>query len=251
MQDIFETPNKTPKMLIADDDPAIVRLLADRCVKLGFKIETAANGLQLLIKARRNHPDIIIVDVNMPELDGLSVCSRLLDPGGKPVEVVVVTGANDPVTAERCESLGMFYGRKGPDFWASVEGALTEIYPDLAGKFGAIEDIDTQVPQRPRVLIVDDDPDVETFLASRLSKHGVETLYAPDATHGYRIACREHPTVIVSDNLMPDGDAQHLLYRLRTNAATESIPVFVISGKPISELTDQTLRRDIPAIPER
>jgi CheY-like chemotaxis protein len=183
----------------------------------------------------------------MPELDGLSVCSRLLDPGGKPVEVVVVTGANDPVTAERCESLGMFYGRKGPDFWASVEGALTEIYPDLAGKFGAIEG--TQVPQRPRVLIVDDDPDVETFLASRLSKHGVETLYAPDATHGYRIACREHPTVIVSDNLMPDGDAQHLLYRLRTNPATENILVFVISGKPISELTDQTLRRDISGHP--
>lgn len=102
MPDIFETPNKSPKMLIADDDPAIVRLLADRCVKMGFKVETATNGLQLLVKARRNHPDIIIVDVNMPELDGLSVCSRLLDPGGKPVEVVVVTGANDPETAERC-----------------------------------------------------------------------------------------------------------------------------------------------------
>jgi CheY-like chemotaxis protein len=249
MQDIFETPNKSPKMLIADDDPAIVRLLADRCVKMGFKVETAANGLQLLIKARRNHPDIIIVDVNMPELDGLSVCSRLLDPGGKPVEVVVVTGANDPETAERCESLGMFYGRKGPDFLASVEGALAEIYPDLAGKFGAIEDIDTQVPQRTRVLVVDDDPDVETFLASRLGKHGVETLYAPDATHGYRIACRESPTVIVSDNVMPDGDAQHLLYRLRSNPATENIPVFVISGKPISELTDQTLRRPISGHP--
>jgi CheY-like chemotaxis protein len=249
MPDVIETPTKTPKMLIADDDPAIVRLLADRCVKMGFKVETATNGLQLLIKAKRNHPDIIIVDVNMPELDGLSVCSRLLDPGGKPVEVVVVTGANDPETAERCESLGMFYGRKGPDFWASVEGALAEIYPELAGKFGAIADIDIQVPQRPRVLVVDDDPDVETFLASRLGKHGVETLYAPDATHGYRIACREHPTVIVSDNVMPDGDAQHLLYRLRANPATENIPVFVISGKPISELTDQTLRRAISGHP--
>jgi CheY-like chemotaxis protein len=186
MPDIFEARDKVPKMLIADDDPAIVRLLADRCVKMGFKVETASNGLQLLIKARRNHPDIVIVDVNMPELDGLSVCSRLLDPGGKPLEVVVVTGSNDTETAERCESLGMFYGRKGPDFWHSVEGALMEIYPDLAGKIGAMgsEAIDAQVPQRPRVLIVDDDPDVETFLASRLGKHGVETLYAPDATHG-------------------------------------------------------------------
>jgi|SRR5580704_3716897 CheY-like chemotaxis protein len=251
MPDIFEARDKAPRMLIADDDPAIVRLLADRCVKMGFKVETASNGLQLLIKARRNHPDIMIVDVNMPELDGLSVCSRLLDPGGKPVEVVVVTGSNDPETAERCESLGMFYGRKGPDFWQSIEGALTEIYPDMAGKIDATggEAMDAQVPQRPRVLVVDDDPDFETFLASRLGKYGVETLYAPDATHGYRIACRESPTVIVSDNVMPDGDAQHLLYRLRSNPATATIPVFVISGKPISELDDQILRRDISGHP--
>jgi CheY-like chemotaxis protein len=251
MSDIFEARDKVPRMLIADDDPAMVRLLTDRWVKMGFKVETATNGLQLLMKARRNHPDIIIVDVNMPKLDGLSVCSRLLDPGGKPLEVVVVTGSNDPDTAERCESLGMFYSHKGPDFWHSVEGALAEIYPAMAGKIGAIanEAIDAQVPQRPRVLVVDDDPDIENFLASRLGKHGVETLYAPDATHGFRIACRESPTVIVTDNYIPYGDAQHLLHRLRSNPATANIPVFVISGKAIDELTEQTLRQEISGRP--
>jgi CheY-like chemotaxis protein len=247
MTDIFEARDKVPKMLIADDDPAIVRLLADRCLKLGFKVETATNGLQLLLKARRNQPDIIIVDVNMPELDGLSACSRLLDPTSKPLEVVVVTGSNDPETAERCESLGMFYGRKGPDFWNSVEGALAEIYPEMAGKMGALGHtaIDTEVPQHSRVLVVDDDPDFETFLASRLSKYGVETLYAPDATHGFRIACKEKPTVIICDNYMPDGDAQHLLHRLRSMPATENIPVIVVSGKAVNDLTEQTLRREI------
>ncbi|MGH6728345.1 MAG: response regulator [Pseudolabrys sp.] len=234
-------------MLIADDDPAIVRLLADRCVKLGFKVETATNGIQLLIKARRSQPDVLIVDVNMPEMDGLSVCSRLLDPGNKPMEVVVVTGSNDPETAERCESLGMFYGHKGPDFWHSVEGALAEIYPDLAPKFAGIEApaIDATVPLRPRVLVVDDDPDIETFLASRLSKFGIDTLYAPDAVQGHRIACKDKPTVIITDNFMPDGDAQFLLYRLRSTRATENIPVFVISARKLSELTQQALKREI------
>ena len=105
MQDIFETPNKTPKMLIADDDPAIVRLLADRCVKLGFKIETAANGLQLLIKARRNHPDIIIVDVNMPELDGLQALEKLraIDPD---CAVIMLTSLTTRQVIERAASLG-------------------------------------------------------------------------------------------------------------------------------------------------
>ena len=237
MPDIFEARDKVPRMLIADDDPAIVRLLADRCMKMGFKVETATNGMQLLIKARRSQPDILIVDVNMPELDGLSVCSRLLDPGSKPLEVVVVTGSTDPETEQRCESLGMFYGRKGPDFWRSVEGALES------------QAMDIDIPQHPRVLVVDDDPDIENFLASRLAKDGIDTLYAPDAVQGFRMVCKDKPSVIITDNYMPDGDAQYLLYRLRSSALTADIPVFVISARKFSEVTEQTLRRSIAGRP--
>ena len=46
MPDIFEARYNVPKMLIADDDPAIMRLLADRGVKMGFKVETASNGIR-------------------------------------------------------------------------------------------------------------------------------------------------------------------------------------------------------------
>jgi CheY-like chemotaxis protein len=241
----------TPKMLIADDDPAIVRLLADRCMKMGFKVETAANGMQLLIKARRSQPDIMIVDVNMPEMDGLTVCERLLDPGSKPVEVVVVTGSADPETAERCESLGLFYGRKGPDFWKSIETALTEIYPNMAGMIEEQEMQSTgaEVHERPRVLVVDDDPAINEFLASRLSKYGIDTLYAADATHALRMASKEQPSVIIADYHMPDGDAQYLLHRLRGTPSTAKIPVFVISGKEIDEITELTLRREIGGHP--
>jgi CheY-like chemotaxis protein len=251
MPDIFESRDKVLKMLIADDDPAIVRLLADRCVKMGFKVETATNGMQLLIKARRSQPDIMIVDVNMPEMDGLSVCSRLLDPGSKLVEVVVVTGSSDVETAERCESLGLFYGRKGPEFWKNIEAALIEIYPNMAGRIGdqEMQTTGAEVHERPRVLVVDDDPAIHEFFASRLSKYGIDTLYAGNAVQGFRIASKENPSVIITDNYMPDGDASYLLHRLRRSTATANIPVFVISGKPLDEITEQSLRREIGGRP--
>ncbi len=66
-----------PKMLIADDDPAVVRLLANRCTKMGFDVETATNGIQALVQARRSPFDVVIIDVNMPHLDGLSICALL------------------------------------------------------------------------------------------------------------------------------------------------------------------------------
>jgi CheY-like chemotaxis protein len=251
MDDMTELRQRPRKMLIADDDPAILRLLADRCGHMGFQVETAMNGAQLLVKVRNNHPDILVVDVKMPMLDGLSVCTHLLDPGRKPLEVIVVTGSDDPETPERCESLGLFFGRKGPDFWRSLEAALIEIYPDLASKMEALPAASwgAAVPRRPRVLVVDDDPDIGIFFSSRLGKYGVDTLYAGDAMRGFRIAGKEKPSVIICDHLMPHGDALFLLHRLRAAPATANIPVFVISAGGLDESDEQILRREIQGRP--
>jgi CheY-like chemotaxis protein len=242
-----EPSEEIPKMLIADDDPSIVRLLADHCARMGFDVDTASNGIQALLKASRFKPDTLVIDVNMPEVDGLSVCAHLLDPDRTPINVIVITGSRDPDTLERCEGFGAYYARKGPNFWNDLEVALAEIHPRMAGR---IRQCGTQAPtpavrKRPRVLLVDDDGDINQFLASRLEKCGLDVQYASDAQQGYRMACRDEPAVIVTDYFMPNGDAQYLLTRLRTTAATANIPVIVLSGRQLSEVTEQCLKREI------
>ena len=164
-----------------------------------------------------------------------------------PVDVIVITGSSDLETAERCESLGMFYGRKGFEFWKSIEAALVEIFPNMVSTIAGLEaqSKNTEVHEYPRVLLIDDDPAIQQFLASRLSKFGVVTLYAPDAIHGYRIATKARPTVIICDNYMPNGDALYLLNRLRSTAITGNIPVIVMSGQKLDVITEQHLRREI------
>jgi CheY-like chemotaxis protein len=246
-----EAGSKAPKVLIADDDPGVVQFLADRCVKMGFEVQTAANGMQALIMARQRRPDVLIVDVNMPEVDGLSLCVHLLGPTSKPLEVVVVTGSPDPETIERCEAFGAVYGRKGPDLWNIVRSALTEFFPERAPGLAETETsrCGSAIWERPRVLVVDDDPDVGLFLGSRLRKAGVDALFAPDGIRGYQIAQREKPSVILSDYFMPDGDVNYLLCKLRSTPATGNIPVFVMSGRRLDELTKANLRREIGGLP--
>ena len=238
---------KAPRMLIADDDPAIVRLLADRCASVGFEVETAANGIQALIKANRSHPDILIIDVNMPEADGLTVCARLLDPIKKSLNVVVVTGSREQEAVERCEGFGAFYVCKGPDFWKGLAVALIETFPRMTDRLKEllVHPTGAEARKRPRVLVIDDDPDIKTFLSSRLGKRGVDTLYASDASHGYRIACKEEPSVIISDYFMPNGDVYYLLSRLRTTTVTENIPVFVLTGRRLTEAVEQNMAREV------
>lgn len=246
MSKYFEEHEGACNVLIADDDPAILRLLATRCAQLGFHVDTAINGMQSLVKARHRHPDILIVDVNMPAIDGLSICTSLLEPGRKPVEVIVITGAADAMTPERCEGLGVFYARKGPDFWKSIETALIEICPDIASRLAQLPAASpAPLRQRPCVLVVDDDPAIFVFLSSRLEKYGIDAIYASDATQACRIAGKQRPSVIISDNYMPDGDAQYLLCRLRGAQATADIPVIVISGRKLNETDEQNLKREI------
>jgi CheY-like chemotaxis protein len=247
----FQSTDETPRMLIADDDPSIVRLLADHCARMGFDVDTASNGIQALLKTSRFKPDVLVIDVNMPEVDGLSVCAHLLDPDRPPVNVIVITGSRDPDTLERCEGFGAYYARKGPDFWNDLEGALAEIHPRMAGRIrqsGAHAPAPT-VRRRPRVLLIDDDNDINRFLTSRLEKCGLDVTYACDAQEGFRRACRDEPAVIVTDYFMPNGDAQYLLTKLRTTAATASIPVIVLSGRQLDEATMQSLRREICSHP--
>jgi CheY-like chemotaxis protein len=54
---------------------------------------------------------------------------------------------------------------------------------------------------------------------------------------------------VVTDNFMPDGDAQYLLYRLRSTPSTENIPVIVISGRMLSDVAQQSLKRAISGHP--
>jgi CheY-like chemotaxis protein len=239
--------DEPPRMLIADDDPSIMRLLADHCARMGFNVETAANGIHAFLKASRFKPDILVIDVNMPEVDGLSVCAHLLDSDRLPVNVIVITGSRDPDTLEWCEGFGAYYARKGPGFWQDLETALAEIHPRMADR---IRQLSMRMPapparKRPRVLLIDDDNDISRFLTSRLEKCGIDVQYASDAQQGFRMACKDEPAVIVTDYFMPNGDAQYLLTRLRTTAATADIPVIVLSGRQLDEVTIQGLRREI------
>ena len=246
MNDALQLSRRLPLMLIADDDPAIVKMLADRCAGVGFEVETATNGLQALIKANRSHPDIMIIDVNMPEADGLAVCARLLDPIKRSLNVIVVTGSREHETAERCEGFGAYYVRKGPDFWNGLASALNHIFPRMTDQIDKLRGRPkgAEMRERPRVLLIDDDAEVKEFFASRLDKCGVELLHAADIGLGYRMACKETPSVIISDYFLPNGGISYLLSRLRTTPATENIPVFALTGRNLDEITTQGLTQE-------
>lgn len=76
----LSTPPGSPsrvRALVVDDEPALVRVVAAYLEREGFDVTTAADGVEALELARTGAPDVIVLDVMMPGLDGLEVCRRL------------------------------------------------------------------------------------------------------------------------------------------------------------------------------
>jgi len=65
------------RILLADDEPDLVWALRHSLSGEGYEVLTACNGVEALTIARRHHPDLVILDITMPGLDGLQVCQRL------------------------------------------------------------------------------------------------------------------------------------------------------------------------------
>ena len=69
--------NLSTKVLIVDDDPEIIEILNYNLINSGFITKSASNGLEAIKKAKRFIPDIILLDVMMPEMDGIEACIKI------------------------------------------------------------------------------------------------------------------------------------------------------------------------------
>jgi DNA-binding response OmpR family regulator len=70
-------PVRTARVLIVDDDPAVLELVADLLAGEGFAVSRAGDGVEALAAAERERPDLVVSDVWMPRLDGLGLAERL------------------------------------------------------------------------------------------------------------------------------------------------------------------------------
>jgi len=85
------------RVLIADDNPANVRILSMRLAADGYDVVTARDGEEALAVARESQPDLILLDVMMPKLDGITVCRRLKEAQETSfTPIILVTAMTEP-----------------------------------------------------------------------------------------------------------------------------------------------------------
>ena len=99
-------PERLPqRVLVVDDEPLVCDLLARGLSARGLVVETAADGQEALEAVRREPPDLVLIDICLPKLDGLEVLRRLQEERPR-IPVITLSGAGDEEVARRSLDLG-------------------------------------------------------------------------------------------------------------------------------------------------
>jgi CheY-like chemotaxis protein len=95
----------TKTILVVDDEPAVRDMLKDFLTPLEYEVLTAANGEEALNLAEREDPEIILLDVRMPGIDGLETCGRLkIQEETRGIPIIMMTGFG--ITPDEAQTVG-------------------------------------------------------------------------------------------------------------------------------------------------
>ncbi len=103
--------NKTPRtILVADDEDDLREALKTTLESAGYKVVEAADGMTALASYQEHHPDLVLLDLNMPKMHGLEVLKNIrADAAGATIPVTILTAQDDIASVSKATVIGGFH----------------------------------------------------------------------------------------------------------------------------------------------
>lgn len=204
-------------ILVIDDDPSVRDLLKHTMSKEGFRLESALNGSAGLQLAKQLHPDIIILDLLMPGIDGWSVLTSLkADPDLADIPVIILSVVED-------RSMGFAVG---------ASDYLTK--PIDHDRLSAVLQKYRRDQNTHTVLVVEDDLLTRQMMRRGLEKEGWSVAEAANGRLGLEQISQRLPELILLDLMMAEMDGFEFVTELYKHEAWRSIPIVVVTAKDIT-----------------
>ena len=126
-----DVANRAVRILLVDDNPDNRALLQIILESDGFSISTAASGAEALASVAREHPDLVLLDWIMPDMDGSEVASGIKGSADtKHIPIIVLSGMDDRKTRVRAQSAGADDFLAKPLDLAALRRRVRELLPD-------------------------------------------------------------------------------------------------------------------------
>lgn len=221
-------PGEQLVALIIDDDDDARRVLADILKRQGYKTLEADSGRTGLAIAREQRPDVISLDVIMPDMDGWQVLAELkADTFTESIPVVMATVLPD---IQKGNVLGADGYVTKPFSTTSVSSAIEKAL------LNRTDDL---------ILIVDDEQAVRQDLRHLIESCGWRVVEASDGLEALEVVAQQVPGLAIVDLDMPNMDGFALIEKFRQMPETEHLPIIVLSALTLGKEQQVRLQRSV------
>jgi CheY-like chemotaxis protein len=217
--------SRRPKVLVVEDNRELALQLRRQLESDGYQVVLAGSGEDALWLAREEQPQLITLDIMLPDVDGFDVLERLkAHPVTAAIPVVVTS-----VLAESEKGFAM-----GAVDYVVKPFSEKKLLEAVRQALAAVEKVEPQ-----QLLVVDDDPDIRELMSEALAFHGYEILTAVNGQEALDQVAKHMPDLLLLDIKMPGIDGYEVIRRLKSQEATRSIPIIVITASPVDKDRDR------------
>ncbi|MEO0809518.1 MAG: response regulator [Pseudomonadota bacterium] len=234
----------TIKVLVVDDIQANVKLLEARLQAESFEVLTASNGLEALRICADGTPDVVLMDIRMPYMDGLSACCHLkADPATLHIPVVIVTALDqisdkfagmeagaDDFLVKPVDDIALITRVRNLGRLKALSEEMSEYAKTNRNRFGVLQDTDLAAAmqcERGHILIIERHPRGAQRLAHVLAQSHVCEIEADPRQVLLRLANEKFDLAIVNLDLA-GADSLELCSQMHTSQEYGRLPVIIL-----------------------
>jgi two-component system, cell cycle response regulator len=232
------------RMLVIEDNPANLELMAYLLTAFGHSPALASDGEQGLDIARRDIPDLIVCDMQLPRMDGYAIMRQLKAwPETRAIPLIAVTALAMVGDRDRIIAQG-FDGYISKPITPETFVAQVETFLDPA-QYKSLElpsvppatSVAATPPARPHasILVVDDSPLNRELMRSILEPFGYTVIVSAGVREALDLARARRPDLIISDLHMPDQNGFDLIRAIKADPQLRALKIIIHSATVMSE----------------
>ncbi|MFN8153364.1 MAG: response regulator [Bacteroidia bacterium] len=213
-------------VLIIEDDPTFAGLLEKRALKEGFKAEICHRGDTGYMRACQIRPDAILLDINLPGIDGINLLKRLKQNQEiSHIPVHIVSASKEIPDLEEKQ------------FVSWIEKPVSS--EKLTGIF---KELRLNLSSTNKVLVIEDSPEQSLVIKQLLNRQGIQCEVAETGKDGTGKLGNGTFDCIILDLNLPDSDGMKLLQEFKEDPRYSQIPVIVYSSRELTDSEKKFLR---------
>jgi len=242
---------KKIKILIIEDEKDLVNVLEKKLLYEGYEVSIAYDGQEGIDKIKAINPDLIILDIVMPKMNGFEVLENLKkDKKFSSIPVIVLSNSGYSVDLDKVLDLGAV------DYLIKAEFDLDEVIKKIEKTIGkenfskkefkdgekenlSQENFSQDNNGLKKILIVEDDKFLRDLCLRKLEKNGFKVSTAFDGEEGLKKIKEEKPVLILLDIVLPGLSGFEVLKQIKADSQTASIPVIILSNLGQKEDTEK------------